>query len=72
MALERFEPADHGGQFHAIVGGRRIAAGELLLMLTRAQDGAPAARSRIARTGSVRENIDARHNPYPPVNPRDR
>src|SRR5262249_46143355 len=53
---QRFERHDRGGQLHAVVGGERFTARQLLLMPAIAQDGPPAARTRIARAGAVGVN----------------
>jgi len=51
--FQRLKRADDGRQFHAVVGGCRIAARQFLFVLARAQDGRPAARPGISRTGAV-------------------
>src|SRR5436190_7935738 len=52
-ALQRFERADDGGELHAVVGRRGVAAPELLLLALVAHQRAPAARTRIAATRAV-------------------
>src|SRR3546814_15939583 len=77
-ALQRLQRHDGGHHLHAAVGGRALAAAELLLHLAIAQHGAPAAGPRIARTSPVRHNppprprrAPRRHRPGPP-RPRPR
>ena len=60
-AFERFERFDGGGQLHAVVGGLRGTALHLFLDIAVSQYGAPAARPRIAATGSVSEDVNAAH-----------
>src|SRR5690606_37096577 len=43
--LQRLQRADDGGELHAVVGGRGLAAPELLLDTLRPQQRAPAART---------------------------
>ena len=58
-ALERFERADDGGQFHPVVGGVRFAAPEFLLPRTGLQENAPAAGAGVATTAAVGVDIQA-------------
>jgi hypothetical protein len=51
--LERFQRRDRGHQLHAVVGGVRLAALELLLMIAEGENRAPAAGPRIAGAGAV-------------------
>src|SRR5258706_1674650 len=52
------ERADDRHQLHAVVGGRRLAAEELLLLAAEAQDRAPAAGAGIAAAGAVAVDLD--------------
>src|SRR6267378_8471148 len=52
-SLERLERRDRGHQLHAVVGGVRLAALELLLVVPEAEDRAPTARPGIAGAGAV-------------------
>src|SRR6266404_2256528 len=54
--LERFQRRDRRHQFHAVVGGVRLAALQFLLGVAEFQDRAPAAGAGIARAGAVGEN----------------
>ena len=45
-------------QFHAVVGGFRLAAGQFLARAVVVEDGAPAAGAGIARTGAIGVNDD--------------
>ena len=58
--LQRFERGDRRHQLHAVVGGVRLAAFELLLVIAEGQDRAPAARAGIARAGAVGVDDDVR------------
>src|SRR5690242_12911012 len=58
---QRLERADRGGQLHAVVGGRRVRAGQLLLVLAHAQDRAPPAGAGIALAGAIGEYFDVLH-----------
>src|SRR6266700_1270705 len=51
--LQRLQRRDRRHQLHAVVGGVRLAALQFLFDLAEFQDRAPAARTRIARTGAV-------------------
>src|SRR6185437_6180699 len=69
--LQRLEARDRAHQLHLVVGRRRIAARQLPLPLTHAEDGGPATRSRVAAAGAVGEQLDFRlaagrraHRPY--------
>ena len=55
--LQRLQRADHGGEFHAVVGGLGLAAAEFLLAAVELQQRAPAARTGIALAGAV--GVDA-------------
>src|SRR5690606_24156759 len=55
---ERLQRHDRGGQFHAVVGGERFAAGDLLLASAEAQQRGPAARAGIAQAGAVGMDLD--------------
>src|SRR3546814_2602607 len=56
--LQRLQALDRSGHFHAVVGGKRRAAGEFKLPIALAQDRAPAAGAGIALARAVRENLD--------------
>src|SRR6185436_7100152 len=58
LPLQRFQRADDGGKFHAIVGGGRVSAPELLLFSPIAQDRAPPAGSGIAAASAIRVDLD--------------
>src|SRR5690606_33704835 len=58
---ECIKGADRSHQFHAVVGGRRLAARQFLRLAVEAQDGAPASGAGIARAGAVGENLDPLH-----------
>jgi len=58
--LQRLEALDRGHQLHAIIGGQRLAARELALLRTHAQQHAPAARSGVAAARAVGEQLDFR------------
>src|SRR5689334_23716367 len=51
--LERLERADHRGELHAVVGGRRFAAPELLFLLLVPEDDSPSARARVPAASAV-------------------
>src|SRR5262249_56627669 len=57
-ALERVERADYRRELHAVVGGLRLAAPELLLGPLGAQQRAPAAGAGIAAAGAVAVDLD--------------
>ena len=54
------EPFDRGDQFHAIVGGQRLAARQLALLVALPKQNAPAAGPRIAAAGAIGEQLDFR------------
>ena len=56
--LERAEGVDYGGEFHAVVGRRLVAARHFLFMVSHAQDRAPAAGAGVALAGAIGENLD--------------
>src|SRR5262249_9106705 len=58
--LQRFERGDRRHQFHAVVGGVRLAALELLFVIAEGEDRAPAARPRIAGAGTIGVDDDVR------------
>ena len=58
--LQGFQRRDRRHQFHAVVGGMRLAALQFFFDLAEFQDRAPAARPRIARAGAVGVNGDRR------------
>ena len=58
--LERRERRDCGHELHAVVGGVRLAALELLHVLASRENGAPAARAGIAGAGAVGVDDDVR------------
>ena len=58
--LQRLERRDRRRQLHAVVGGRRLAAGQLLAMRARDQDRAPPAGPGVSRAGTVRVDRDGR------------
>ena len=64
--FQSLQRPDHGGQFHAVVGGCRLTARQFLFVLACAQDRRPAAGSGVSRTGAVGKDVDARlgHKPY--------
>src|SRR5215510_14046464 len=51
--IQGLQGRNRSQEFHAIIGGVRLAALELLLVVAEGKDRAPAARPRIAGTGSV-------------------
>ena len=55
-ALERFQRRDGSHQLHTIVRRMRLAAHEFLDVIAERENRAPAARSRIARAGTIRVN----------------
>ena len=59
-AFERFQAADHGRQFHAVVGGFAFAARsfQFFARVGMPQDKGPAARPRIAAARAVGEELD--------------
>jgi len=57
-ALERFGRGDRRQQIHAVVGGGRFAALQLLADIAELQDGAPAAGPGIARARAIGVNDD--------------
>ena len=59
-ALERLQRRDGGEQLHAVVGGLRLAALQLLAVLAGDENGAPAAGPRISRAGAVGVDDDGR------------
>ena len=69
--LQRFQRRDRRHQLHAVVGGVRLAALQLLLDVAEFQDRAPAARPGIARAGAVGVDDDAGSELTPPA-PRSR
>ena len=58
-ALQGFQRRDRRHQFHAVVGGVRLAAVQFLFVVAERQDRAPAARPRIAGAGAVGVDRDA-------------
>ena len=64
LLQERQRP-DHGGQFHAVVGGIGFPAGKLPLVGTVYQNGSPAAGSGIAGTSAIGINSDLFHLKHP-------
>ena len=63
--LQKRQRPDHGGQFHAVVGGIGFPAGKLPLVGTVYQNGSPAAGSGIAGTGAIGINSDLFHLKHP-------
>ena len=57
-AVQGLKRLDRRGQLHAIVGGERLAAFQLLFASAVAQYGAPTAGAGIARTGAVGPDRD--------------
>src|SRR5439155_6652363 len=57
-ALQDFEPANRGRQFHPVVGGERFASGNLAFLLARAEKHRPAAGPRIPAASAVGEHLD--------------
>src|SRR5258706_13070837 len=55
--LQRLQRADDGHQLHAVVGGGRLPAAELLFLSLEAEDRTPAARPRIAAACAVRIDL---------------
>src|SRR5262245_44853785 len=53
-ALEARQRFDDGRQFHAVVGGRGLAAEQLFLVLAAAEPRAPAAGAWVALAGAIR------------------
>src|SRR5208282_3704854 len=58
-ALQRLERLDRRRELHAVVGGERLAALQLLLLLAVAKHRAPAAGPRVARAGAVGPDRDS-------------
>ena len=58
--LQRLQALDHRHQFHAVVGGGVLAAGQFLFVRAAAQDRGPAARAGIAGTGAIGEDFNRR------------
>src|SRR5581483_10866892 len=56
--VQRLERADRRGELHAVVGGDRLAAGELLAPAIEFEDRSPPAGPRVSRTGAVGVNDD--------------
>src|SRR5262245_29744656 len=52
-SLQRFQRRDRGHQLHAVVGGVRLAALELLLVIAEGKNRAPPAGPRIAGAGAI-------------------
>src|SRR3546814_9895184 len=67
--LQRLQALDRSGHFHAVVGGKRRAAGEFKLPIALAQDRAPAAGAGIALARAVRENLDVLNASHQPIRP---
>ncbi|MNF08223.1 hypothetical protein D3C80_2085900 [compost metagenome] len=55
---ERFQRHDRRHQFHAVVGGVGLAAGDLALAPAKAQQRGPAAGTGIAQAGTVGVDLD--------------
>src|SRR6266850_4154152 len=56
--LQRFQGANDRQELHAVVGRRRLATVELLLLAFVAQHGAPAAGARIPAAGAIAVDLD--------------
>jgi hypothetical protein len=56
--LQCLERGNRRHQLHAVVGGMSLAAAQLLLVIAKGQDRAPAARTRIARAGAIGVDYD--------------
>ena len=56
--LEGFQALDHGGQFHAVVGGTQLAAKKFMNVLARLQANPPATGARIAFAGTICINFN--------------
>ena len=63
------EPRDHRRQLHAVVGGARFPARKLFLPAVIPQDCPPAARARVAGTGSVGKQLHMLHRFHFPLHP---
>lgn len=61
-ALQCLQRADGRHQFHAVVGGGRIAAGDHALAAFGPQQGRPATGSRIAQAGTIRKCFHFTHH----------
>ena len=61
--LQAFQCHDGRHQLHAVVGGQRLAARQFLARAVVIEDDAPAARTRISRTGAIGmdDNLVRRH-----------
>ena len=59
-SFQRLEPPDGGEQLHSVVRGQRLTAGKLSLLVSHAQEHAPAARTRVAAAGPIGEDLDFR------------
>ena len=59
-ALQGLQPADRGGQLHAVVGGQRLAAGQFLLLAAHAQQHSPSAGAGVAAARAVGEQLNVR------------
>jgi hypothetical protein len=57
--FQRLQRRDRRHQLHAVVGGLRLAAFQLLFTIAESEHGSPAARPRIPRTGAVGIDGDA-------------
>jgi len=57
--LQRFQRADHRGQFHAVVRRRGFAAAQLLLAVARDEERAPAARTGVPLARAIGVDDDA-------------
>jgi hypothetical protein len=62
-ALQRLQAADRGDQLHPVIGGQRLAAGNLALLVANAKKRRPAPRARIAPARAIGENFDLIHHP---------
>ncbi len=58
LLLQRPQPLDHRLQLHAVVGGLGLTAREFEHPVGFAQDGCPAARPGVSRTGAIRPQFD--------------
>src|SRR6185369_15838886 len=66
--FQSLQRLDRRAQLHAVIGGELLAALQLLAMRFGFEDGAPAARAWIARTGAI--GMDHHFRPLRHVTPR--
>jgi hypothetical protein len=68
-SLQRLQSRDRRHQLHAIVGRERLTAAYLFAMDAGYQNGAPAARARVARAGAIGMDYHGRFCPLAHPNP---